>query len=251
MHARLSRYVRLSLNLPAIEARGEAVPNTELFRRLAHALGFEESYLYTSDEELVKSALDSDHPYLEGVDFERLRRDGWAPLSLPSPRLPFAEGGFPTPSGKYELYSERMLADGLDPLPGYTAHERSPDDTSSYPLRFMSPKWNRYFVNSSHANQPRLLEAAGEPRLRIHPEDASKRGIDDGDFVRIFNARGSVALRAELADEMLPNIVIMLHGWWASRIGGSSANALTSDGLTDLGGGGRLHDVWVDVEKTG
>jgi anaerobic selenocysteine-containing dehydrogenase len=68
--------------------------------------------------------------------------------------------------------------------------------------------------------------------------------------VRIFNARGSVSLVAELTDAMLPNIVIMLHGWWASRIGGSSANALTSDGLTDLGGGGSIHDVWVEVEKT-
>ena len=236
----------LALNLPAIEARGEAVPNTEFFRRLAHKLGFEESYCYTSDEELVASALDSDHPYLEGIDFEGLRRDGWAALNLPSPRLPFAEGGFPTPSGKCELYSEGMLAEGLDPLPGYTALERSP----SYPLRFMSPKWNRYFVNSSHANQPRLLEAAGEPRLRIHPDDARKRGIEDGDRVRVLNARGSVALRAELTDEMLPNIVILLHGWWASRIGGSSANALTSDELTDLGRGGSIHDVWVEVEKT-
>jgi anaerobic selenocysteine-containing dehydrogenase len=72
---------------------------------------------------------------------------------------------------------------------------------------------NRYFVNSSHANQPRLLDAAGEPRLRIHPEDASKRGIKDGDPVRVFNSRGSVALRAELTDDMRPNIVIMLHGW--------------------------------------
>ncbi len=112
-----------------------------------------------------------------------------------------------------------MLAEGLDPLPGYTALEKSPDEASSYPLRFMSPKWNRYFVNLSHANQPRLLDAAGEPRLRIHPEDASKRGIDDGDHVRVFNSRGSVALRAELTDDMRPNIVIMLHGWWASRIG--------------------------------
>jgi len=77
-----------------------------------------------------------------------------------------------------------------------------------------------------------------------------KDGRQDGDSVRVFNSRRSVALRAELTDDRRPNIVILLHGWWASRIGGSSANALTSDELTDLGGGGRLHDVWVDVEKT-
>ncbi len=102
-------------------------------------------------------------------------------------------------------------------------------------------------MSSSHANQPRLERAAGEPRLRIHPEDASKRGIENGDTVRVFNERGSVVLRAELTDDMRPGIVIFLHGWWASRIGGSSANALTPDTLADLGGGSTLHDTWVDV----
>jgi anaerobic selenocysteine-containing dehydrogenase len=242
-----SRY--LSLNLPAIEPRGEARPNTEFFRLLSRRLGYREPYLYSSDEELVKLALESAHPYLTGITYERLRRDGWAPLSLPERRLPFAEGGFPTPSGKCELFSEASLAQGTDPLPGYVAPERSPEETSKYPLHFMSPKWNRYFVNSSHANQPRLLDAAGVPTLRIHPDEASKRDIKDGDRARVFNQRGSVTLRAEVTSDMLPNIVILLHGWWASRIGGSSANALTPDSLADLGGGGTLHDTWVEVEK--
>jgi anaerobic selenocysteine-containing dehydrogenase len=79
--------------------------------------------------------------------------------------------------------------------------------------------------------------------------DASKRRIEDGNLIRVFNQRGTVTLRAELTDDMLPNIVILLHGWWASRIGGSSANALTPDSLADLGGGGTLHDTWVEVEK--
>jgi anaerobic selenocysteine-containing dehydrogenase len=114
----------------------------------------------------------------------------------------------------------------------------------------MSPKWNRYFVNSSHANQPRLEEAAGEPRLRIHPDDAAERGIDDGGQVRVFNQRGAVTLRARVTDEMQAGVVIFLHGWWASRIGGSSANALTPDTLADLGGGSSMHDTWVEVERT-
>jgi len=242
-----SRY--LSLNLPAIEPRGEAIPNTEFFRLLSRRLGFREPYLYTSDEELVKLALASDHPYLEDITYERLKRDGWAPLSLPERRVPFANGGFPTPSGKCEFFSEASLAQGMDPLPGYLATERSPEEAAKYPLHFMSPKWNRYFVNSSHANQPRLLSAAGDATLRLHPSDASTRGIKDGDRVRVFNQRGSVTLRAQVTDDMLPNIAILLHGWWASRIGGSSANALTPDSLADLGGGGTLHDTWVEVEK--
>lgn len=240
-----SRY--LSLNQPAIAPRGESVPNTEFFRRLSRKLGFDDAFLQASDEELIELAFTSDDPSLEGVTYARLKRDGWASVRLPERRLPFAEGGFPTPSGKCELYSEAQAAAGRDPLPGYVAPDRG--DTAKHPLHFMSPKWNRYFVNSSHANQPRLLEAAGEPRLRIHPEDASKRGIENGQSVRVFNDRGAIVLTAEVTDRMQPNIVVLLHGWWASRIGGSSANALTPDSLADLGGGGTLHDTWVEVEK--
>ena len=113
----------------------------------------------------------------------------------------------------------------------------------------MSPKWNPHFVNSSHANQPRLERAAGRPRLRIHPEDASARGIGDGDAVRVFNERGTVELTAEVTDAMQFHVVVMLHGWWASRIGGSSANALTHDDPADFGGGSAMHDCWVDVAR--
>ena len=113
----------------------------------------------------------------------------------------------------------------------------------------MSPKWSPHFVNSSHANQPRLELAAGQPQLRIHPEDAARRDIRDGDRVRVFNGRGAVTLAAHVTDDVQQNCVVMLHGWWASRIGGSSANALTRDDLSDLGGGSALHDTWVQVEK--
>jgi len=243
-----TRYV--SLNLPAIEPLGEAKPNSEFFRLLARRLGFEEPWLYTSDEDLVKLALSSDHPALAGITYERLCRDGWAPLNVPEQRLPFADGGFPTPSGRCELYSEALAAQGIDPLPGYIAVERTPSEAAEYPLHFMSPKWNRFFVNSSHANQPRLEFAAGHPRLRIHPVAAVARGIANGDSVRVFNERGSVTLRAEVTEDMQDNVVIFLHGWWASRIGGSSANALTGEVLADLGGGSTLHDTWVEVEKT-
>jgi anaerobic selenocysteine-containing dehydrogenase len=241
-----TRYV--SLNLPAIAPLGEALPNTEFFRRLARRLGLEEPDLYTSDEDLARLAFESEHPFLEGITYLRLQRDGWAPLNLSGRRLPFAEGGFPTPSGKCELYSETLKARGMDALPTYVAAGPPEDEASRYPLHFMSPKWNRFFVNSSHANQPRLEKSAGEPRLRIHPTDAAKRGIEDGARVRAFNQRGSVTLRALVTDDMQPGIVIFLHGWWASRIGGSSANALTSDVLADLGGGSTLHDAWVEVE---
>lgn len=236
----------LALNTPAIEPLGEARPNTEVFRQLARRLGFDEEYLYHSDEELIRTALSTDHLAKHGVTFERLQEEGWKSLDLVE-GPPFAGGLFPTPSGKCELYSESLEAQGLDPLPGYVAIQRSSEEAANHPLRFMSPKWSPHFVNSSHANQPRLEQAAGEPRLRIHPDDAAARGIGDGDPVRVFNARGMVTLAAKVTDEVQQSCVVMLHGWWASRIGGSSANALTHDDLADVGGGSAMHDTWVQV----
>jgi anaerobic selenocysteine-containing dehydrogenase len=239
----------LALNQPAIAPRGEARTNTDFFRALAGRLGYAEPSLHASDEELVRLALDGGDPLMRGITYERLQRDGWAQLDLPERHLPFAEGGFPTKSGKCELFSEDLAARGLDPLPGYVPRLRSVEESKSHPLRFMSPKWNPYFVNSSHANQPRLERAAGQPLLRIHPEDAAVRGIASGDRVRVFNDRGTIELAAEVTDAMQSAVVAMLHGWWASRIGGSSANALTHDELADFGGGSAMHDCFVDVAK--
>jgi anaerobic selenocysteine-containing dehydrogenase len=243
----------LSLNMPAIEPLGEALPNTEFFRRLARRLGLDEPYLYTSDEELIETALASDHPYLDGITYEGLQRDGWAPLNLPEPWLPFAEGGFPTPSGKCEFYAESLKEHGMDPLPTHLPPQGDPSEAGAdYPLTFMSPKSTRYFLNSSHANQPRHLNAAGEPHLQLHPSDAAPRNIESGDKVRVYNGRGSIELTAVVDDGTLPNVVTMPHGWWASLLpGGSSANALTPDGLSDLGGGGAFYDAKVEVEKIG
>jgi anaerobic selenocysteine-containing dehydrogenase len=244
-----SRY--LTLNLPAVDPVGESLPNTEFFRRLARRLGLDDPYLHMSDEELVKQALNSSHPYMKGITYERLRREGWAPLDLPRPFLPFAEGGFPTTSGKCELYSESLAALGMDPLPRFDQPAGDPD-RERYPLTFLSAKWNPYFLNSSHANQPRHLRATKEPRLQIHPGDAAKRGIQDGDKVRVHNSRGALEIRALVADATLEGVVTMPHGFWASLLkSGSSANALTPDGLSDLGGGGALYDARVEVEKVG
>lgn len=242
----------LTLNVPAIEPVGEALPNTEIFRRLARRMGLEDDYLYTSDEDLIKTALDSDHPYLKDITYESLRRDGWAPLNLPRPFMPYAEGGFPTPSGQCELYAESLEAAGLDPLPGHVPPDGDPTSRERYPLTFMSTKAMRFFLNSSHANQPRHRRATGEPRLQIHPKDAAERGIENGTMVRVYNARGSIEIVAAVDDATLSGVVTMPHGFWASLLpGASSANALTSDSLSDMGGGGAIYDARVEVEKVG
>ena len=168
--------------------------------------------------------------------------------------LPYAEGGFGTPSGKCELYSERLAAAGMDPLPGFEPAAESPagdpELVARYPLALLTAKGAHHFLNSSYANVERALKAEKTPLLDLHPDDAAPRGIADGDTVRVFNDRGSVELPARVGDKVRSGVAAMPSGWWASRSpSGSSANALTPDGLSDLGGGGDFHSALVQVEK--
>ena len=240
-----SRYV--ALNLPATKPAGEAIPNTEFFRRLAKRLGLTEPYLYETDEQLVRRVVKSKHPYMEGITYEHLVKSGWAPLKVPDPWVPFAERNFPTPSKRCEFYSEDLAKMGKDPLPEYVPAGR---DSKNYPLMLLTSKAAKYFLNSSHAGGRANVKREGEPLVQMHADDADVRGIRDGDMVRVFNQRGSVQIRAQVVDRVRPRVVAMSHGWWASQMpGGSSANALTPDGLSDLGGGGDFHDARVQVEK--
>jgi anaerobic selenocysteine-containing dehydrogenase len=167
--------------------------------------------------------------------------------------VPFAKGNFPTPSKKCKFYAESLIAPGLDPLPTYVPAK--PEDGSAksgYPLMLLTSKAARHFLNLSHAGVARNLKAEGEPRLQMHKLDATPRGIQDGDMVRVrvFDSRGSMKIGAQVTDRIRPQVLSLSHGWWASRMpGGSSANALTRDGLSDLGGGGDFHDTRVQVEK--
>jgi len=215
------------LNQPAIEPVGEAISNGELFRRLAAAMGFDEPHLQDSDEEMVRQALESDHPYMRGIDAERLMREGWAPLNLPQPWLPFAEGGFPTASGRAELWTE----DYSEPPAG------------GLPLVLVSAKTPLHFLNSSYAHLPRHARQE-ELAVDLAAEDAGARGVADGDRVRVHNGFGELRLVARVRDRVRPGVVAIPHGFW-----GASANLLTSDGLADLGGGGDFYGTRVEVEK--
>jgi anaerobic selenocysteine-containing dehydrogenase len=227
----------LTLNQPAIEPLGESVCNTELFRRLARAMRWaDEPAFQATDEDLVRTALAGGHPRLAGIDLERLRAEGWAPLSLPAERrVPFANGGFPTPSGRCELFA--------DPAPGY-----APPPEGGLPLVMVSAKSELRFLNSSYSHLPRHRRAAGEPEVQVDPADAAARGIADGDRVRVANERGELLLTARVGDGVRPGVVAIAHGRWRSLSGGS-ANDLTSDGLADLAGGGDFFGTRVEVSR--
>ena len=244
----------LALNQPALAPRGEARTNTDFFRGLGRRMGYTEPWLYESDEEMVKGLLDSQHPYLGGVTYAQLRERGFVRLALPEPWMPFADGRFQTPSGKCELYSEALATQGLDPLPAYVAlaeDDPPPGGGRRYPLALITSKATLHFNNSSHAGEARQRRAEGEPLLQMHAKDAAARQIRDADAVRVFNRRGSMTLRAQVQDGTRQGVVSLPQGFWASLLpAGSSANALTPDGLSDHGGGGDFHDARVEVERT-
>ncbi|MEQ8660522.1 MAG: molybdopterin-dependent oxidoreductase, partial [Gammaproteobacteria bacterium] len=241
----------LALNPPAIAPLGEAIPNTELFRRLSRALGYTAPELLSSDEARIRALLASGSPLLDGITFESLLEQGWAPLRLPHDFRPRAEGGFTTPSGKVELYSATLAARGLDPLPGYVPLADDDDASARWPLRLVSAKVAE-FLNSEYVNLPLRGTARRTPHVDINPHDAAARAIADGDPVRLYNALGAVETHARVSGSTAPGVVSLPFGWWmSSTLNGASANALTPDGLSDHGFGSNAFDARVEICRIG
>ncbi|MBN3803770.1 molybdopterin oxidoreductase family protein [Paraburkholderia sp. Ac-20336] len=244
-------HTHVMANLPAIAPIGEARPNTEIFRGIARRMGLDDTALFESDEAIAQAAFRWQDKTLEGIDWATLKQNGWAKLNLPD--APFADGGFHTPSGKCEFYSERLAQQGLDPLPDYLPpHESAdgaPELASRYPLAMISPP-SRNFLNSTFVNIESLRATEGEPHLDIHPADAHARNIADGEQVRIFNDRGSMQARARVTDRAREGLVVGLSIWWKKLApDGRNANQLTSQALTDLGGSATFYDCLVEVER--
>ncbi|MFL6707472.1 MAG: molybdopterin-dependent oxidoreductase [Massilia sp.] len=244
-------HLYMMANNAAIAPMGEAKPNTEIFRLLAARMGFTDPCFAESDDELAAKAFDTRHPRAVHFDWESLKRTGWQKLAMPD--APFAEGGFPTPSGKCELYSASMLADGLDPVPAYIAPYESvasnPELAKRFPLAMISPP-ARNFLNSTFVNVKSLRGAEGEPWLDIHPGDAAARSVNHGDMVRIFNDRGSFVAKARLTEKAREGLVVGLSIWWKKlATDGKNVNEVTSQRLTDMGRAPTFYDTLVEVEK--
>ena len=238
------------LNKPAIAPVGQACSNTEVFRRLAARMGFEDACLQDSDETMVRQTLTTDDPRMQGIDYAVLERDGFQRLNVPA--APFAHGQFPTPSGRCEFYSETAKHMGYDPLPTYTPPAENvisaPDLAQRYPLAFISPP-ARNAMNSTFGNLPVFLAAEREPTLDIHPADAAARAISDGDHVRVYNDRGSFMVKARVTDRARPGVVAAISLWWRKLApDGKNANEVTSQRLADMGGAATYYDALVQVE---
>jgi len=244
-------HLYMMANNAAISPMGQAKPNSEIFRLLAARMGFTDTCFAESDDELAAQAFDKTHTRAIHFDWESLKQKGWQKLNMPD--APFADGGFPTPSGKCEFYSATMANDGLDPVPAYIAPYESaasnPSLAKRYPLAMISPP-ARNFLNSTFVNVQSLRATEGEPHLDIHPDDAAPRGIVHGDMARIFNDRGSFVARARVTEKARTGLVVGLSIWWKKLSkDGKNANEVTSQRLTDMGRAPTFYDTLVQVEK--
>jgi anaerobic selenocysteine-containing dehydrogenase len=232
-------------NNPAIEPLGEAKPNTAIFRLLARAMGFMDPCFADSDMAIAQAAVAADW------NFDSVRAQGWKRIGAGKGVARFADGGFSTPSGKVEFYSSSALELGLDALPDYIPplEDTRSELASRFPLAMISPP-ARNFLNSSFVNVASLRAAEGEPWLDIHPDDAAARGVVDESYVRVFNDRGSLRLRARVSDRARRGVVVALSVWWKKLAGdGKNANELTrGDALTDIGRAPLFYDCLVEVE---
>lgn len=244
----------LTYNHPAIAPRGECKSNWEVMGLLASALGFDDPWLHQSADAVIDEVLRATAAhvsFLRGVTLERLRSEGAVPLRIDSP-TPFADGSFPTPSGKVELYAQALADAGLDPLPGrFRGGEDDGGADGRWPLSeslwLISPAAH-HFVTSSLASQPGLLEKAGPPLIEIHPDDAAARRIAEGDVVIVENGRGWCRLRARVTDAVRRGVAASSKGRWARlNAGGQGVNWTTSDALADMAGQSTFHSnrVWV------
>jgi anaerobic selenocysteine-containing dehydrogenase len=264
-------HLYLSLNQKAIVPLGEAVPNTELFRRLARAMGFDDRQWQRSDEDMAMEALDWASPALQGITMDLLKEKGWARLNVGTADdyTPHATGNFLTPSGKCE-FKASMAAGGnfvlplfrqgsnefqagepVDPLPTYIPPRESPATnarlSAKYPLNVISPK-SHAFLNSCYGNLPVQLHHAGEQFVLVNPKDAIARNIGEGSPVRVFNDRGSFEAIAKVSADVMPGVVIAPLGYWRdSSRAKATVNALNSSAYADLGRAPTFSDTLVEV----
>jgi anaerobic selenocysteine-containing dehydrogenase len=227
-------------------------------------MGFSESCFRDTPEEIIRQALaigedgHSANRGMEHITFDLLKEQGHVPLGFhrepdTNPFLPFTSGALSTPSGKVEFYSEGLAAAGQDPLPAFTAptESRWSKAAEQYPLELLARKADNY-MNSTFANLEghRKMEARTSQRLEIHPEDATARGLAEGDCVNVFNDRGSLNLTTMLNPSLPVGVVVTRLDWAKLHPGGLNSNVLTSERLSDLGAGATFYSTLVEVAKS-
>jgi anaerobic selenocysteine-containing dehydrogenase len=237
----------LQLARPALPAPGETKSNVEVFRMLAKRMGFTDPCFDESEDDMIRGLLNSGHLFLEGITLERLERECFVRLNISDPDqpfLPFVEGNFGTASGRCEFHAETISYE-----PPIESRLGDAGLRAKFPLELVSPK-NHDSMNSTFGNRDELDRETGIATL--NPLDAAFRGIQNNDPIRIFNERGACLLTARVADTVARGVVSAPSTRWAKRAPARrNVNAVTSQRLTDMGGGATFYSCLVEVEKIG
>jgi anaerobic selenocysteine-containing dehydrogenase len=230
----------ISAQAKALEPLGEALPNQEIFRRLARAMGLAEPALYESDAAIIARTLAAAEP---GLTFDALKREGTRAV----PRelfVPFADRRFPTRSGKIEITSERYVKAGgtFAPEPHY---DPPPSDGT---LRLLSPAGG-WLMNSSYGNDARIVERAMSRALYVNAEEASRRGLSPGRKVRLSTAAGALDMEIAVSDRVPDGVALAYKSpWLKGDAGGANINCLNPGLKSDLGQSTAVHSVTVTLE---
>lgn len=262
-------HLHLTYNTKCADAPGEAIPNNEIFRQLAKRLGFEEENFKWNDTECLENYVDWDSPACEGIDLAYLKEHGFARLKVGTKddRCPHKEGNFPTPTGKCHFLVEgavnfvagpfRQMYEGfqpgepLDSLPDYTPPRESPASNpllaEKFPLNIVSPK-SHGFLNSCYANMDHKIKGQGEQFVLINQVDATARGIEDGDRVKVANSRGAFKGEAKITEDVNPGIVVASLGYWR-QLNDGTVNSISSAEFTDMGHAPSFSDNLVEVSR--
>jgi anaerobic selenocysteine-containing dehydrogenase len=234
-------YVQLAR--PALSAPGETKSNVEIFRLLAKRMGFTDPCFDDTEDQMMEALLSSGSPFLEGITLDRLKSERSIRLNLSTaeePFLPFATGAFRTPSGKFEFGAEC-----LSYTPPVESRFGDAALSGKFPLELISGK-NDDSMNSTFGNRDDVDKQTS--LLSIHPTDAGQRNIADGALVRVWNERGECQLRAKVNGDVKPGVLRARSlGWAKTASDRRSINHLTSDRLTDMGGGPTFYSCLVEV----
>ena len=264
-------HLYLTYNAKCVDSPGEAIPNNEIFQRLAQRMGFEEDNFKWSDAECLEHYVDWDSPACEGIDLDYLRQHGFARLNVGTKdnRAPHQHGNFPTPSGKCELtvegatnfvvgpfrqmYEDFQPGEALDSVPDYVppreSHNSNPELAAKYPLNIISPK-SHGFLNSCYANMDHKIKGQGDQFVMINAVDAAARGIADGDTVHVFNDRGGFQGAARITDDVNTGIIVATLGYWR-QLNTGTVNAISSAEFVNMGHAPTFSDNLVEVKLAG
>ena len=260
-------HLYLTYNTKCIESPGEAIPNNEIFRRLAKRLGFEEENFKWNDTECLEHYVDWSSPACDGINLDYLKKHGYFRLNVGTKdnRAPHKEGHFPTPSGKCEfrvvgaknfvagpfrqMYEDFQPGEDIPELPDFVASKETalanPELAKKYPLNILAPK-SHGFINSSYANFESKIKGQGEQFVMIHPADAMDRGLVDGERAKVFNDRGYFEAVAKVTTDVNKGIVVTTLGYWR-QLNNGVVNSVSSNAFGDMGHSPTSHDCLVEV----